>query len=183
MYDYYDYYYYYYYDDDIYPNNTQAACVRVASMHGDTVHVVLFRLSQDAKSGRTALHFAVDSTSPSLSVISTLLRQPQLRINAPNFAQQTALELARGRNHLDLVDLLHVHGAEWSNRIHGYYSSDSFSEDDMVMREIPVQSEMMTSDNDDDNGLNPMTIEMEKSYRFKSLKAGVAHTKKNRVLT
>ena len=134
MYDYYYYYYYYYYyDDDIYPNNTQAARVRVASMHGNTVDVVSCRLSQDAKSGRTALHFAVDSTSPSLSVISTLLRQPQLRINATNFAQQTALELARGRNHLDLVDLLHLHGAEWSNRIHGYYSSDSFSEDDIVM--------------------------------------------------
>ena len=33
---------------------------------------------------------------------------------------------------------------------------------------------MITSDNDDDNGVNPMTIEMEKfqkkSYRFKSLK-------------
>ena len=49
---------------------------------------------------------------------------------------------------------------------------------------------MITSDNDDDNGVNPMTIEMEKkkSYRFKSLKPGVAHTqhtrrKKKRVLT
>ena len=100
---------------------------------------------QDAKSGRTALHFAVDTTSPSPSIIATLLRHPLLHIDTTNFAQQTALELAWGRNHLDLVDLLHVHGADWPNRIHGYYSSDSFSEDDMVISKSTLQSESVIS--------------------------------------
>ncbi|KAK7110809.1 NF-kappa-B inhibitor beta-like [Littorina saxatilis] len=93
--------------------------------HGTDVNV------KDGKSGRTPLHFAVDSAHPSPAIISTLLQHPQLLINATNFAHQTALQLARGRWHSDLVDLLHAHGADWLECIHGYHSGDSVSDEDM----------------------------------------------------
>lgn len=86
------------------------------------------------------MHFAVESCHPSdHGVIPLLLSHPELQINAENFAHQTALQLARGRHRLDLVDVLHEHGADWSESI-GDYCSDTVSDEDMVNQTFTIVS-------------------------------------------
>ncbi|XP_076439430.1 NF-kappa-B inhibitor alpha-like [Babylonia areolata] len=117
-------------------NYEGVACLHLAVLNGNA-ELVAFLLrtgadvnAREGKSGRTALHLAVDTSAPCVSVITLLLLHPHLHINATNFSQQTALQLARGRGHLHLVDLLLAHGAEWLEGCHGYYSFDSDEEDD-----------------------------------------------------
>ncbi|KAK7474772.1 hypothetical protein BaRGS_00034004 [Batillaria attramentaria] len=94
--------------------------------------------AKDGKSGRSAIHFAVENSQPSHHrVLMQLLEHPSLRINTATFAHQTALQLARGRHRLDLVHLLHEHGAEWSDSL-GDCSSDSLSEEDAMEDEVHV---------------------------------------------
>nr|KAG5690418.1 hypothetical protein BaRGS_026465 [Batillaria attramentaria] len=119
-------------------------CLHIAVQNGSTdiVGLLLERgadiNAKDGKSGRSAIHFAVENSQPSHHrVLMQLLEHPSLRINTATFAHQTALQLARGRHRLDLVHLLHEHGAEWSDSL-GDCSSDSLSEEDAMEDEVHV---------------------------------------------
>ncbi|KAL8623523.1 hypothetical protein ACOMHN_058903 [Nucella lapillus] len=88
--------------------------------------------AKEAKGGRTALHMTVDALVPCVNIFTLLLLHPHLHLNAKNYAQQTALQLARGRGHPHLVDLLYAHGADWSDICHSSYGGDA-DEDDLKM--------------------------------------------------
>ncbi|KAL8610126.1 hypothetical protein ACOMHN_024592 [Nucella lapillus] len=86
--------------------------------------------AKEVKGGRTPLHMTVDTLAPCVNILTLLILHPHLHLNAKNYAQQTPLQLARGRGHMHLVDLLYAHGADWSNSCHSYRGSHSDEEDD-----------------------------------------------------
>ena len=88
--------------------------------------------TQDAKSGRTALHLAVDCCQPSTAVVTLLLSSPCVILDNTNFANQTPLQLAKGRGHFSLVLLLKAHGARTTEGAYDHDTTGAISEDEQV---------------------------------------------------
>lgn len=68
---------------------------------------------QDGKSGRTALHHAVEATCSPL--VAELLKR-NANVNQPSYSGCSPLHVASGRGHLDIVQLLVQYGADTTMR-------------------------------------------------------------------
>ena len=95
-----------------------------------SVYYISCTCFQDGKSGRTILHYAAESGN--LSLLSFLLRYPQLDINASTYGGLTPIMLAKGRGHHSVVEVLKGAGAQ-------YDSSDESIDEEMVSIIGPVK--------------------------------------------
>nr|AAY27980.1 inhibitor of nuclear factor kappaB [Euprymna scolopes] len=64
---------------------------------------------QDGKSGRTVLHYAAEYGNQRL--VNQLFNYPDLDINTVTYSGMSALNLAEGRNHIEIKEMLQLNGA------------------------------------------------------------------------
>ncbi|KAK3595539.1 hypothetical protein CHS0354_021644 [Potamilus streckersoni] len=82
---------------------------------------------QDAKSGRTVLHYAAEAGNEAL--VNFLLQQRAININCMTYSGATPIMLAWGRCHKKVVDLLKKFGAEFDQ-------NDNSDEDEDMEEEV-----------------------------------------------
>lgn len=82
-----------------------------------------FLISQDGKSGRTALHYAAESGQ--IELLRYLLDNPKIDVNAQTYSRLTPIKLAKGREMTEAVRLLREKGA--------VVESEESEEEDMVI--------------------------------------------------
>ncbi len=91
-------------------------------------------LLQDGRSGRTPLHYAVESGD--VDAVRFLIRCCRADVNAPTFDGSTALKLAMGRGFMDVARLLLENGAATPVSSSEESDSSSASEDEEVREEF-----------------------------------------------
>ncbi|KAL3874980.1 hypothetical protein ACJMK2_037926 [Sinanodonta woodiana] len=109
--------------------------------HYDTLLVLLYFGAdiniQDAKSGRTVLHYAAEAGNESL--VSFLLHQRAININCMTYSGATPIMLAWGRGHKKVVDQLKTFGAEFDQNNNSDEDEDMEEEVDFKIRGQLVQ--------------------------------------------